>query len=122
MKKFLFALTISLIAQTSFAQSTCPGQQREILQTKNEINAIKIPNITYTVNEYNCSQVGPTLDAISVIEPKLVGLLSLYQDYYQSCDRSVDVVYAMEDIKINIILMHTLRDMAQNLAVECGQY
>lgn len=121
MKKFLFAITISLIAHSSFAQSACPAQQREILQTKNEINAIQIPDITYTVNEYNCSQVTPTLYAISLIEPKLAHLLSLHQDYYQSCDRSVDVVYAMEDIKINIILMRTLKEMAQSLAIECGQ-
>jgi len=76
--------------------------------------------MTYTVNPENCSKVEPTLLAIEEIVPRLSKLQGQFEHYYQTCDRSMDVIYAIEETKINIILMATLKDLAENLAIQCG--
>lgn len=116
----LFFILFSLTSLTTFAQTNCHDQLSQIQKIDMDIKGIAIPELTYTVDEYNCSQVGPTLKAIEIVEPKLYELLGHYQNYYQECGRNIDIIYFIEDTKINIILMQTLRDLALNLGEQCS--
>lgn len=119
MRYILIPLLASVLSFPAFATNSCPDQAHVIAQNEAEIRAIHIPSITYTVNTENCSKVEPTLLAIEEIVPKLSKLQGQFENYYQTCDRSMDVIYAIEETKINIILMATLKDLAENLAVQC---
>lgn len=113
------SLTLILLSISFSLFASCEDQLSEIEKTQSEINAIRIPELTYTPDRENCSKVQPTLEAIQEITPRLQELLSSYEEYYQSCDRSMDIIYAIEETKMNIILMSTLSDLANNLALEC---
>lgn len=117
--RFILISLSFLLSSTVFAANTCEEQFIKIGQTQIEIQSIKIPDLTYTVNEENCSKVDDTLLAIDELVPKLSSLQKQYEVYYQNCDRSMDVIYAIEDVKINIILMQTLKDLANGLAAQC---
>lgn len=121
MKLLLTSLIITLMIPTAFATNSCSDQLLTIERLENEIHAIKIPDLTYSVSKENCEKVDPTLRAAEKIGPRLGQLQGMYEDYYQSCDRSMDVIYAIEEVKINIILMNTLKDLAHSLAIECKQ-
>lgn len=116
---FLLLIIGSLLSPTVFAEASCPDQLQSIEQTQKEIAAIPVPEFSYTVNEQNCAKVEPTLEAVDQIKPGLASLLTQYENYYQTCDRSVEIVYSIEDTKINIIMMQTLRELAVNLGHEC---
>lgn len=120
MRYILTSFVATLIATSAFAANTCEEQLQEIKQTQTETHAIKIPDLTYTVSKENCAKVQPTLEAVEEIGPKLVNLKEQFENYYQTCDRSMDVIYAIEEAKINIVLMQTMRELAESLAVECG--
>lgn len=122
MRYLLISILTALFSFSAFAANSCGEQSQQINQTSAEIQSIKIPSIQYTANAENCSKVEPTLLAIEEIVPRLRTLQKQFEDYYQTCDRSMDVIYAIEETKINIILMGTLKDLAENLAVQCGQY
>lgn len=118
--RYIFLLIVStLLTSIAFASSTCEKQAQQIEYSLQDIQAIKIPDLTYTVNTENCAKVEPTLVAIERIVPQLRTLQTQYEEYYQSCDRSMDIIYAIEEVKINIILMGTLKDLAESLAYQC---
>ncbi|MCM2348368.1 MAG: hypothetical protein NDI69_00010 [Bacteriovoracaceae bacterium] len=119
MHYFLLLITSSLLSLSVFAEAICPDQLKRIQQTQIEIAAIPIPEFSYTVNEENCAKVGPTLEAVDQIKPALASLLNQYENYYQTCDRDIEIIYSIEDTKINIIMMQTLRELAVNLGNEC---
>lgn len=119
MHYFLLLITSSLLSLSVFAEASCPDQLKRIQQTQIEIAAISIPEFSYTVNEENCSKVEPTLEAVDQIKPALASLLNQYENYYQTCDRDIEIIYSIEDTKINIIMMQTLRELAVNLGNEC---
>lgn len=119
MRYILLLIVSTLLTSTGFASSTCEEQAQKIEYSLQNIQAIKIPDLTYTVSTENCAKVEPTLIAIEKIVPQLRTLQGQYEEYYQSCDRSMDIIYAIEEVKINIILMGTLKDLAENLAYQC---
>ncbi len=119
MRYILLILISTLLTSVTFASNFCEEQSHQIELSLQSIQAVKIPDLTYTVNKENCSKVEPTLVAIGKIVPQLTHLQTQYEDYYQSCDRSMDIIYAIEEVKINIILMGTLKDLAESLAYQC---
>ncbi|HLT23251.1 MAG TPA: hypothetical protein VKZ84_07400 [Bacteriovoracaceae bacterium] len=114
-----FTLFTLMFFTLSVWGKTCRGIDQEITATQHEINMITIPEIAYTPDEYNCSLVSPTLQATYEIETHLTQLLKLYQTYYFECGRHTDVIYMIEDTKINIILMQTLTSLTKNLDEKC---
>lgn len=119
---YILLLVTTLLTSTAFATNSCEDQHHQIELSHQKIQAIKIPDLTYTVNKENCSKVDPTLKAIEAIVPALKVLQKQYEDYYQGCDRSIDIIYAIEEVKINIILMGTLEDLALSLAEQCDSH
>lgn len=115
----LLLLTFTLFSFSVFAQSSCQSLDENINEIHQNINAITIPEMTYQVDHYNCSMVENTLAAVYEIETHLTMLLQHYQQYYFECGREVDVIYLIEDTKINIILMQTLTQLAKDLDSKC---
>lgn len=120
MLKLTVTLLLWLFSFAAFSQSSCSEIDQQIRQTQKIINGIHIPELTYVVDDYNCSQVEPVLAATYDIETHLSELLELYQTLYFDCGMEVDLIYLMEDVKINIILMQTLSALAKNLHQQCG--
>lgn len=119
MRYILLTFISMLLTTMALASNSCEELSLQIELNHQEIEAITIPDLTYSVDYENCSKVEPTLVAIKNLKPKLALLQSQYEGYYQSCDRSIDIIYAIEEVKINIILIGTLKDLAESLALQC---
>lgn len=118
MFKFFFALAL-LITFPVFAQSTCQRLNQEINNLHEQVNGIELPEISFTITEENCALALPTMQAAYDIETYQMKLLSNYEKYYFECGQDVELIYVMEDLKINIVLMQTLTALAKDLDGKC---
>lgn len=119
MLRFVVSLTLLLSLSSVYAQSECQRLSLEINELHQEINSIIIPEMGYTVNEENCSLALPTMEAVYEIETRQMKLLDNYENLYFNCGKEVEIIYIIEDIKINILLMQTMTALAKDLDNKC---
>ncbi len=120
MLKITTALLCLLASFSAFSQKSCQELNQEIKLTHQLINNIKIPEIKYIVDEYNCSLVEPVLHSTYEVRAHMNELLSLYENLYFDCGKDVDLIYQMEDIKANIVMLTTITSLMKNLHQECS--
>ncbi|MFA7612883.1 MAG: hypothetical protein WCY48_01515 [Candidatus Caldatribacteriota bacterium] len=119
MLRLISPLVFLFMTSSVFARTSCQNLSQNIDELHRKINAIEIPQIEFSVNERNCQLVLPTLEAANEVETHLLKLLDHYQDYYFDCGREVEIIYIIEDTKINIMMMQTLTEIAKNLDLQC---
>ena len=121
MFKFATALWLASLSFCAFSQNHCQEIDKEIRSIHLQVDQIKIPQIKYVPDEYNCSLVEPVLATTYEIRAHFTDLLELYEKMYFDCGKNVELIYKMEDIKVNIEMLTTLTSLVKNLDQQCNR-